>query len=95
MALYVSGWSMVAFLEKLPGMTPAEYKAIVAKAPPDEDMDMDEGGSHSHGDSDAHAHDAAAMGGMDMSGQGAASAPSPATVGSVGTKPLGDGHTHP
>jgi hypothetical protein len=35
------------------------------------------------------------MKGMDMSGQGAASAPSPATVGSVGTKPLGDGHTHP
>ncbi len=33
-------WSMVAFIEKLPGMTPQEYKAIVAKAPPDEDMDM-------------------------------------------------------
>ncbi len=32
-------WSMVAFLQKLPGMAPAEYKAIVAKAPPDEDMD--------------------------------------------------------
>lgn len=47
-------WSMVAFLEKLPGMTPARYKAIVAKAPPDEDMDMDsEGGhSHSHGKAD-------------------------------------------
>jgi hypothetical protein len=47
-------WSMVAFIEKLPGMTSAQYKAIVAKAPPDEDMDMDmgsEGGhSHSHGD---------------------------------------------
>ncbi|WP_426664366.1 c-type cytochrome [Rhodanobacter aciditrophus] len=39
-------WSMVAFLEKLPGMTPAEYKAIVAKAPPDEDMDM----GHDHAD---------------------------------------------
>jgi hypothetical protein len=34
-ALYVSGWSMVAFLEKLPGMTPAEHKAIEARAPPD------------------------------------------------------------
>jgi mono/diheme cytochrome c family protein len=34
-------WSMVAFLQKLPGMTPAQYKDIVAKAPPDEDMDMD------------------------------------------------------
>lgn len=32
-------WSMVAFLRKLPGMTPAQYKAIVAKAPPDDDMD--------------------------------------------------------
>ncbi|MDE2272083.1 MAG: cytochrome c [Xanthomonadaceae bacterium] len=33
-------WSMVAFIERLPGMTPAQYKAIVAKAPPDKDMDM-------------------------------------------------------
>ena len=39
-------WSMVAFLEKLPGMTPAGYKAIVAKAPPDDDMDM----GHDHAD---------------------------------------------
>lgn len=31
-------WSMVAFLQKLPGMTPQQYKEIVAKAPPDEDM---------------------------------------------------------
>lgn len=30
-------WSMVAFMEKLPTMTPAKYKAIVAKAPPDLD----------------------------------------------------------
>ena len=47
-------WSMVAFLKKLPGMTPAEYRAIVAKAPPDEDMGpMDAGtmpgGGHVHG----------------------------------------------
>ena len=43
-------WSMVAFLQKLPGMTPAQYEDIVAKAPPDEDMDMDEDGhGHSHG----------------------------------------------
>jgi hypothetical protein len=43
---------MVAFIEKLPDMTPAQYKAIVAKAPPDEDMDMDETGPshHSHGE---------------------------------------------
>lgn len=55
-------WSMVAFLQKLPDMTPAQYKDMVAKAPPDEDMDMgDEGGhSHSHAataaDGDAHEH---------------------------------------
>jgi hypothetical protein len=30
---------MVAFLRKLPGLTPAEYRAIVAKAPPDDDME--------------------------------------------------------
>lgn len=36
-------WSMVAFLERLPSMCPAQYKAIVAKAPPDEDMDMRDG----------------------------------------------------
>lgn len=41
-------WSMVAFIEKLPGMTPQEYKAIVAKAPPDEDMDMDGDHEHAH-----------------------------------------------
>lgn len=64
-------WSMVAFIEKLPGMTPAQYKAIVAKAPPDEDMDMDmgsEGGhSHSHGEADHdddHAAPASAMSAM-------------------------------
>jgi len=32
-------WSMVAFLRELPTLTPAEYRAIVAKAPPDDDMD--------------------------------------------------------
>lgn len=40
-------WSMVAFIEKLPGMTPGQYKAIVAMAPPDEDMDMNDA-SHRH-----------------------------------------------
>lgn len=39
-------WSMVAFIEKLPGMTPEQYKAIVAKAPPDDDMDMDSDHAH-------------------------------------------------
>ncbi|MBT2142914.1 MULTISPECIES: c-type cytochrome [unclassified Rhodanobacter] len=55
-------WSMVAFLQKLPDLTPAQYRDMVAKAPPDEDMDMgDEGGhSHSHAataaDGEAHEH---------------------------------------
>lgn len=38
-------WSMVAFLQKLPDLTPAQYEDLVARAPPDEDMDMD---GHSH-----------------------------------------------
>lgn len=59
-------WSMVAFLQKLPDMTPQQYKDIVAKAPPDEDMDMGEEGGHSHGDAaDEDAHGA----GMDRSGE--------------------------
>jgi len=55
-------WSMVAFLQKLPDMTPAQYKDMVAKAPPDEDMDMDDEGGHSHShaataaDGEAHEH---------------------------------------
>jgi hypothetical protein len=61
-------WSMVAFLEKLPGMTPQQYKAIVAKAPPDEHMDMgSEGGhshSHSHGETDHDGDHAAPASGM-------------------------------
>ena len=40
-------WSMAAFLQKLPQLTPAQYKDIVSRAPPDEDMDMGEdAGSH-------------------------------------------------
>lgn len=39
-------WSMVAFLQKLPDMTPQQYNEIVAKAPPDDDMDMDMTESH-------------------------------------------------
>jgi hypothetical protein len=52
-------WSMVAFLQKLPEMTPAQYKAMVAKAPPDEDMAPMDGatmsapGGHTHS---GHAH---------------------------------------
>jgi mono/diheme cytochrome c family protein len=56
-------WSMVAFLQKLPGITPAQYKDIVARAPPDEDMDMDEDNQ-----GETHPHDAAGMKGMPMPG---------------------------
>lgn len=43
-------WTMVAFLRKLPGMTPTEYRNIVAKAPPDEDMpQMDHAMPMDHG----------------------------------------------
>ncbi|KRE89366.1 cytochrome C [Frateuria sp. Soil773] len=38
-------WSMVAFLRRLPGLSPAGYAALVAKAPPDGDME-----SRGHGD---------------------------------------------
>ncbi|HET6545812.1 MAG TPA: cytochrome c [Rhodanobacteraceae bacterium] len=43
-------WSMVAFLQELPSMTPAQYKEIVARAPPDEDMDMGGEDGHHHRD---------------------------------------------
>jgi hypothetical protein len=48
-------WSMVAFLQKLPGMTPAQYNKIVSRAPPDDDMGpMDDASTpaphgHTHG----------------------------------------------
>ncbi len=63
-------WSMVAFLQKLPDMTPQQYKNMVAKAPPDEDMDMGEDAhSHSHGDeAEEGMHGAADMQGMEMPG---------------------------
>jgi mono/diheme cytochrome c family protein len=41
-------WSMVAFLQRLPQLTPQQYKDIVSKAPPDEDMDMDSRKGHTH-----------------------------------------------
>ncbi len=52
-------WSMVAFLQKLPDLSPQQYKDMVAKAPPDDDMDMGGEGGHSHGDAtqDGHDHD--------------------------------------
>lgn len=68
-------WSMVAFLQKLPGLSPAQYKDIVARAPPDEDMDMD--GSDRQGASSPDMAMPAA----------AASAGGPATGSSSGTSP--------
>ena len=63
-------WSMVAFLQKLPDMTPAQYQDIVARAPQDHDMDEAGGHSHSHGGTaDEDAHGTAAMEGMPMAGE--------------------------
>jgi Cytochrome C oxidase, cbb3-type, subunit III len=42
-------WSMVAFLRKLPEMSPEQYKSIVAAAPPDDDMMMEKT-DHAHHD---------------------------------------------
>ena len=61
-------WSLVAFIQKLPKMTPQEYKDIVAKAPPDDDMDMGDDTLHIHDDkSGKDDHGASDMKGMDMS----------------------------
>lgn len=62
-------WSMVAFLQKLPGMTPEQYKAIGAKVPPDEDRDMGDAGhahAHSHGEGDHDDDHAAPASGMSV-----------------------------
>lgn len=80
-------WSMVAFLQKLPDMTPAQYQAIVAIAPPDEDMHMDAGEhTHSHGDAGHaghHPHPETAMppmSGMAAPATTATTAPAPAAT---------------
>lgn len=39
-------WAMVAFLKKLPTMTPAQYREAVARAAPHDDH---EHGEHEHG----------------------------------------------
>ncbi|HUW28082.1 MAG TPA: c-type cytochrome [Sulfuriferula sp.] len=87
-------WSMVAFVEKLPGMTPAEYDDIVARAPPDEDMKMPMGmaagetAGHSDGDAAAStnppATDTATMPGMTM----------PAGAGRSHAASAEEGHEH-
>lgn len=60
-------WNMVAFLQKLPGMTPAQY-AVLGGKPPAEDEDhmhagregehADGGESHGGNEQDGHAHEA-------------------------------------
>jgi len=55
-------WSMVAFVHKLPDLTPAQYQAIVAKAPADEDMDGDDGDHGAPMAMPASAHDSHATG---------------------------------
>jgi len=89
-------WSMVAFLQKLPNMTPKQYKEIVAKAPPDEEMG-EKGGepaSNSHG----HSH---AEGGMHALGSATPVEPAEheekpgAKHGDEATESQGsDGHSH-
>lgn len=73
-------WSMVAFLQKLPELTPDQYKELVANAPPDDDMPMSDGHNHMHkspGPDDAgHAH-----GGSGHADHGASTdSPSPGSV---------------
>lgn len=41
-------WNIVAFVAKLPGMAPQQYKDIVAKAPPHEEMENLKNGGHAH-----------------------------------------------
>src|SRR3546814_15521897 len=42
-------WDMVAFVRKLPGMSPTEYKQLVASAPAEHDEMMEEmGPEHAH-----------------------------------------------
>ncbi len=48
-------WNMVAFLQKLPGMSPEQYREILAKAPADDDGEA-EAGAHGH-EGHAHHHD--------------------------------------
>src|SRR5690606_18831964 len=50
-------WSMVAFSQKLPGMTPEQYAALGGKPPAEDEGHMhagleDEAGEHSHGGGD-------------------------------------------
>ena len=41
-------WNMVAFLQKLPGMSPAQYESLGGKPPAEDDDHMHEGGGDHH-----------------------------------------------
>lgn len=58
-------WAMVAFLQQMPSMTPAQYKSMVAQAPADHDMDAGDD-AHQHAPGPESGHEAAAMPGMPM-----------------------------
>ena len=76
-------WSMVAFLQKMPGMTPAQYRDIVARAPPDEDMPMDGDKNAARQPQAEPAPATSAPAAPDGSSPAAASAADPAAAASV------------
>lgn len=47
-------WNMVAFLHKLPGMTPAQYESLGGKPPAEDEDHMHEGGGDHHGGAAQH-----------------------------------------
>jgi len=49
-------WAMVAFLEKLPKMTVAQYEEMDRMAGPDEEHEHDDGQNHNDGDEADHQH---------------------------------------
>ena len=49
-------WSMVAFLQALPGLTPQQYQDMVERASPHHDGQPTSASEGGHGHSDGHAH---------------------------------------
>ena len=49
-------WSMVAFVQKLPDMSPEQYREIVAKAPPEDDMGSSTPSEGHHHNGTPHKH---------------------------------------
>jgi cytochrome c553 len=67
-------WSMVAFLQTMPDLSAAEYKDIVARAPPDEEMG-ESSHHHEHAAAEASGHDTATPRAAGADGQVSAHAP--------------------